>query len=192
LSIWSAAVDARGTLSADYLRTRGIFNIDGCAGHALRHHARCSFGGVHSPCLIALVRSIVDDKPQAIHRTALAPNGRKALVGGKDRMALGPISGGAIKLTADESVTGCLGIAEGIETALSLQLVPEFGTSPVWALISAAGLAAFPLLPGIESLWVAVDHDAAGVHAAETVGTRWRHAGREVLFVTPKAASTIS
>jgi hypothetical protein len=136
---------------------------------------------------LALVRNIVSDQPQAIHRTAITKDGRKATMEGPDRRALGPLVGGAIKLTADESVTYCLSIAEGVETALSLQLIPEFGRSPVWALVSAAGLASFPVLSGIETLWIAVDHDPAGERAANAVGQRWRAAGREVFLVQPKA-----
>src|SRR5215218_10028540 len=88
---------------------------------------------------------------------------------------------------------GCLGIGEGVESVLSLHSLPEFGSSPVWSLIfsgggrSSSGLAGFPVLPGIESLWIAVDHDAngAGQRAARTAAHRWRQAGREVFLVTP-------
>jgi hypothetical protein len=82
-------------------------------------------------------------------------------------------------------VTTCLGVAEGIETALSMRLVPEFGTSPVWSLISAGGLAQFPVLPGIECLWVGVDHDAAGLKASRAAATRWRTSGAEAFLITP-------
>jgi hypothetical protein len=84
-------------------------------------------------------------------------------VNGKDRLALGPIGGGAIKLTPDEAVTTCLGIGEGVESALSLRNMPEFGPSPLWSLISAGGVESFPTLSGIESLWIAVDHDETGI-----------------------------
>jgi hypothetical protein len=45
-------------------------------------------------------------------------------------MSLGPIVGGAIKLTADEDVTSGLGVGEGIETTLSLRHLPEWQGSP--------------------------------------------------------------
>jgi hypothetical protein len=67
-----------------------------------------------------------------------------------------------------------------------MRLASEFGESPVWALLSAGQVKEFPILPGIETLWIAVDHDTAGVMATNTVAHRWWAANREVLKVTPK------
>ena len=55
--------------------------------------------------LVGLVRGIASDLPQAIHRTAMTPAGRKAVVDGKTRLALGPLAGGAIKLTTSRYYT---------------------------------------------------------------------------------------
>jgi hypothetical protein len=134
--------------------------------------------------MVALVRDVRSDAALAIHRTALNPDGTKATINGESRLALGPVAGGAIKLTADESVTVCLGVGEGTETTLSLRL-SEFGNSPLWALISAGGVEGFPVLPGIESLWIAVDNDPAGIRAARICAERWRAAGRETFRVIP-------
>ena len=140
--------------------------------------------------MIALVRDVRTDEPQAVHRTALTPDGRKMVVQGHDRLAFGPTAGGAVKLTPNEKVTTCLGIGEGIESTLSLRHIPEYGTSPVWALISAGGVRSFPVLSGIECLWLAVDHDDAGRQAAQTCGDRWTGAGLEVLRVTTRLRRT--
>jgi hypothetical protein len=105
---------------------------------------------------IALVKDVLTNVPTAIHRTALTIDGLKTKIDGKDRLAFGPIAGAAVMLTAAEEVTTCLGIGEGIESTMSLRLVPEFGTSPVWSLLSAGGIERFPVLSGIESLWIAV------------------------------------
>jgi putative DNA primase/helicase len=137
--------------------------------------------------MVCLVRDVVTNEPKAIHRTALTLDGRKVKVDGQDRMAYGPISGGAIKLTPDEAVTACLGIGEGIESALSLRNIPEFGPSPVWSLISSHGVETFPLMAGIQSLWLAVDHDETGVRAARTAAQHWRASGAEVFLITPSA-----
>ena len=102
----------------------------------------------------------------------------------KDRLALGPIAGGAIKITPDENVALCLGIGEGIESALSLRNLPEFGCSPVWSLISAGGVETFPILSGIESLWLAVDHDETGIRTARSTAQRWQAAGAEAFLIT--------
>jgi hypothetical protein len=68
-----------------------------------------------------------------------------------------------------------------------MQRVPEFEASPVWSVISASGLERFPTLPGIECLWVAVDHDPAGIKAARTVAHRWQAFGAEAFLITPSA-----
>ena len=40
----------------------------------------------------------------------------------------------------------------------------------------------FPVLAGIETLVIAVDHDKAGEDSAREATRRWRDAGREVLL----------
>jgi hypothetical protein len=125
--------------------------------------------------MVALVRNIESNQPQAIHRTTLDRTGK---------MSLGPITGGAIKLTADEDVTIALGIAEGIETALSMQHLPEWLGSPVWSVISASGIAKFPLLAGIETLAISADNDGvggAGEKATLEVIDCWQE--REILVI---------
>ena len=79
-------------------------------------------------------------------------------------------------MTGDADVTMGLAIGEGIETTLTA-LVAGY---PAWALLDAGNLAAFPVLPGIESLTILADHDEAGRRAATTVARRWHAAGRDV------------
>ena len=191
LRFWEEARDpARSTVEA-YLRRRGLMLPEGAAGTAIRYHPSCPFSGnARTPAMIALVRDVLTDAPKAVHRTALDLLGRKVTVGGNDRLSLGPVGSGAIKLTADAEVTSCLGVGEGIESALSLRLLPEFGASPVWSLISAGGIEQFPVLPGIEALWIAVDHDPAGLRAAKVCGDRWSAAGVDVYHVTPRTPRT--
>jgi hypothetical protein len=62
---------------------------------------------------------------------------------------------------------------------LSLQRLAEWYGSPVWALISCAGIRKFPLLAGIETLAIAADHDKAGEAATVEVAASWHE--REVL-----------
>ena len=33
---------------------------------------------------------------------------------------------------------------------------------PLWCVLNAGGIQNFPALPGIEAVWVAVDHDKSG------------------------------
>jgi putative DNA primase/helicase len=190
-AIWAEARDPYGTPVEVYLtrsKSEGGREVDlppESAGDAIRYHPSCPFAGSRTPAMVCLVRDIYTNEPRAIHRTALSLDGFKANVGGHERLSLGPIGGGAIKLTPDEDVTTCLGVGEGIESTLSLRLAPEFGLSPVWCLLSAGGVANLPVLPGVECLWIAVDHDPAGLKAAASCSDRWRAAGREVFLVRP-------
>ncbi|MGF3027914.1 DUF7146 domain-containing protein [Methylobacterium aquaticum] len=183
LTIWDEAREPQRTAVEHYLASRALELPDEVAGTVLRYHRACPFGGARTPAMVALVRNVRTDVPQAIHRTALSHEGRKGEVNGKVRLALGSLRGGAVKLTPDAEVTTCLGIGEGIETTLSLRRLPEFGASPIWSVLSAGGIAAFPVLPAIECLWIAVDDDPAGREASDLCADRWRRAGREVFLV---------
>ncbi len=187
LDIWHEARDPPGTVVETYLAKRGLVLPAGAAGDAIRFHPSCPFGGQNVAAMVALVRNVITDQPRAIHRTALDASGNKIKAGARaaDRMALGPIGGGAVKLTPE--VTAALGVGEGIETTLSLRTIPEFGLSPIWSLLAANNLKEFPVLSGIECLWIAVDNDAAGIAAAKAATSRWRAAGREVFCVQPVA-----
>lgn len=187
LALWGEAHHPRETPVEAYLISRGLTLPGEAAGDVVRFHPSCPFAGQRVPAMVALVRDIRTDRPVAIHRTALDGRGRKVTVDGKDRLALGPTAGGAVKLTPDAHVETCLGIGEGIESTLSLRRLPEFGPSPTWALIHAAGISTFPILAGIEALWIAVDHDLAGVRAAAACADRWQATGAETFRVRPCA-----
>jgi hypothetical protein len=143
LALWDETRPPAGTPVQAYLARRGVGLADG-AEEAIRFHGFCPFAGKRTPAMVALVRDILTDVPKAVHRTAITVSGEKVRVADKDRLALGPIAGGAVKITPDADVTLCLGIGEGIESTLSLRELPEFGASPVWSLLSAGGLTAFP------------------------------------------------
>jgi Toprim domain len=185
--LWKKAGSPYGTLVERYLARRHL-TLPADAGDCIRFHPRCPFGKddegetIYTPAMVALVRNVVSNEPQGIHRTAIDLSGRKAKIGGDGRMALGPTAGGAIKLTANEKVIIAIGIGEGIETTLSLQRIPEWAASPVWSLINDRGMENFPVLAGIETLVVAVDHDEAGENAALAVAERWRAAARQMLL----------
>jgi putative DNA primase/helicase len=113
------------------------------------------------------------------------PMGSLSQTGDKiGRMALGPKTGAAIKLSADEDVTMGLTIGEGLETVLSAM---QLGFSPAWALGDASNVRNFPVLSGLESLTIIVDNDESGTgqRAAFECSSRWTSAGREVFRVIP-------
>ena len=188
MRIWAESIHPHRTPVQRYLNGRGLELPDVAAVEAVRFHPHCPFAGEKSPAMICLVRNIVTDSPVAIHRTALTMDCAKSFVGAKSKMALGPVAGGAIKLTPDSHVTVCIGIGEGVETTLSMRHIAEFGGTPVWCVLNAGGIKRFPALPGIETLWIAVDDDPksrAGIHAASVANARWRGVGREVIRIKP-------
>ena len=154
-------------------------------GH-LRLHPALKHGpsGIVGPALVALVTDAVTGQPLTLHRTWIQRDGAKAPLD-PPRMYLGGHrkAGGVVRLWPDESVTMGLGIAEGIESALSL----AHAYQPVWACLDAGNMAALPVLAGIESLMIAADHDKVGIGAAESCGARWADADREVRIVMPEA-----
>ncbi|MDQ6868138.1 MAG: toprim domain-containing protein [Pseudomonadota bacterium] len=185
LNIWRQAIDPRGTLVEQYLKSRALELPDEAANEAVRFLPDCVFGSERFPAMTCLVRNIVTNDPQAIHRTALAANGTAIKRNGKTfRLSLGPIAGGAIKLDPDDDVTQGLCIGEGVETCLSGR---QMGLRPVWSLVSTGGIAAFPILPGIEGLHIFRENDVNGASAkaVEACARRWYEAGRDVFVITP-------
>jgi putative DNA primase/helicase len=142
LRLWRQAVDPRGTLVEIYLKGRGLELPDAAAFEAIRFHVDCPLDRDHFPAMVCLVRGILTNEPQAIHRTALAQDGTAIKRNGKTfRLSLGPVTGGAIKLDPDEDVTHGLCIGEGVETCLSGR---QMGLRPVSAVSTA----------GIENRWL--------------------------------------
>jgi hypothetical protein len=127
--------------------------------------------------MVALFRTIGGDEPSAIQRTALRGDASKI-----GRKMLGPVAGCAIKVTCDEDVLLRLVVAEGLESAMSANVL---GQGPSWALGSAGAIRNLPVLPGIETLALIAEHDRANEEAREVCAARWYDAGREVLIVEP-------
>jgi putative DNA primase/helicase len=185
LEIWEQARPVGQTLAARYLAMRGFdglrLTID---EDVLRFHPSCPFREERHPCLLSLLRDVVTDIPCAIQRTAFRPDGSKI-----GRMTLGPKTTAAIKLSPNVDVNRCLTIGEGLETTLAGMML---GYVPAWALGDANGVASFPVLPGIESITILVDHDRSGTgqRAAITCSARWTNAGREVFRLVPREPGT--
>ena len=187
LELWSACTGLRGTIGEQYLLARGcvIPPDDGdLRFHPALKNPASDYTG---PALVALVSHVVTRVPMTLHRTWIRADGTKADCN-PPRMLLGGHrkGGGVIRLWPDEAVTLGLGIAEGIETALSL----AHAFTPVWACIDAGNLAAMPVLDGVESLLIAADNDHVGITAAETCSSRWIAAESEVHIAIPPDRKT--
>jgi putative DNA primase/helicase len=179
-----------------YLAGRGIHRpADVLRADVLRYHDACPFrlkdgSTVRLPAMVAIMVDIVSNEPCGVHRTALKPDGSgKADMpdGTSPKKMLGRAKGAVVKLSVDEVVHDGLGIAEGIEDALSVMCA---GWRPVWAALTAGGIARFPVLDGIECLTIFGDADPTGLAAAQECQARWRAAGRECPIVLPPHGAT--
>ena len=129
------------------------------------------------PALIAAYRDIETDEIKGIHRTYLHFTGLKKagrLSSNEQKKMYGPSKNAAIKL-APIGDDGCLGIAEGIETALT---VIAHGWGPVWSVMSANGMKDFPIIDEVQTLTIFADAGEAGVAAAQKCAERWIAAGK--------------
>jgi putative DNA primase/helicase len=194
--LWNEAVPIAGTVAEFYLhqvrhlilpvaefrlhRIRHLVLPPDISPRVLRFHPDCPFGpDVRHQCLLALYRSIIGDEPRAIMRTALAPNGLKI-----GRMALGPVSGAAIKLSNDVDETMALTVGEGLETTLAGM---EIGFAPAWALGGLSAIAKFPVLTRVKELTILGETGDGGANerAANECAVRWNADGRAVCRVAP-------
>jgi phage/plasmid primase-like uncharacterized protein len=159
-AIWGSTVPLTGTLAETYLASRGL----SYTGEELRYHQA-------KRMMVAQMTDAMTGEPCGVHRTYLDGEGGKI-----DRKMLGRARRAVVRLAGDCEVTTGLGIAEGIETALASPF------RPIWACLSAGTMKAFPLLPGIETLTIFADNDAAGVglRAARECAERWHASEREV------------
>jgi putative DNA primase/helicase len=137
------------------------------------------------PAMLALITA-PDGSGASIHRTYLK-DGKKALVAKPKKIMSGnPISGAAVRLSPVEA---CLGIAEGIETAMAAS---DAFSVPVWAAISAAGMEGW--IPPEEARVVRIfgDNDMSftGQKAAYVLAHRLTLAGLEVSVELPARAGT--
>jgi putative DNA primase/helicase len=170
LALWPEGVYPRGTVVERYLNGRGLELGEDVAGDVLRWHQRIG-------AMLALFRNVLTAEPQAISRTFLDREGKKL-----GRKFLGPAFGAAVMLDRFDFVTTGLHVGEGVETCMAAR---QFNLRPVWALGSAAAVAAFPILSGVECLTLLKEADDASAQACAACAARWHAAGREVFINWP-------
>jgi putative DNA primase/helicase len=137
------------------------------------------------PAMLALITA-PDGSGASIHRTYLK-DGKKAPVSKPKKIMPGlPISGAAVRLF---TVAECLGIAEGVETAIAASML--FGM-PVWAAVSAGGMESW--IPPEEAKSVVVfgdsDESYTGQKAAYSLAHRLAMNGIKVEVQLPKQIGT--
>lgn len=138
------------------------------------------------PAMLALFVA-PDLSASTVHVTYLDDYGRKADVPKVRKLAPGPVPpGGAVRLAHSAEH---MGIAEGIETALSAAKL--FGL-PVWAALSTTGLIKWKPPATVRKVTVFGDTDEsfAGQHKAYALACRLRTEGYEVNVELPESMGT--
>ena len=170
-TMWANAKPvAQGDVVDTYLRARGI-GLDVYPSTIRTAPSLRYFDDDASsvfPAMLALVHDITG-KPVSIHRTYLAKDGSgKAPVEKPRKTVCKHGKGPHIRLA---SIAPVMGIAEGIETALSAMKLFGF---PTWSVISTYGIETFEPSTGVKRLIIFGDHDAngAGQKAGHALATR--------------------
>lgn len=172
-----------GDLVWTYLNRRtGIETIPS----AIRFHPNLRYDAAQSfPAMLATV-TMPDGKASTMHRTWLDGNGGKASVDEPKKVMAGTIKTGAIRLS---EVYECLGIAEGIETALRASV--RFDV-PTWAAISAGGMRDWVAPEGVKHVIIFGDNDAnfTGQNAAFALAHRLSMGGLKTEVFIPQQVGT--
>lgn len=173
-AVWDESLPIGNSPAETYLRGRGIT----CAmPSTLRFHPEAWHGPTarRHPALVALIEGA---DHVAIHRTFIRADGSgKAGLDGGDKLMLGAVAGGAVRLT---DAQGPLAVAEGIETALSLASGLLGRPATIMAALSTSGLRGvrLPSTPG--RLTIATDGDDAGREAGRDLAARAHGLGWQV------------
>lgn len=174
----------KGDLVDAYFNSRGLGEPS--YPKSLRFANRLNDGqGGSRPCLVATVVD-VEGKPVTLHRTFLNPNGSsKAEMESPRKLAAGAFPAGACVRLSDGDSEDTLGIAEGIETAMSASQIYDM---PVWAALTAGGLEKWEPPAGCSIISIFGDNDRSftGHNAAYSLAKKLIRKGYDVTVHFPK------
>ena len=180
LRIWRDAQPLRASPAKAYLESRGIL----AASPALRFHPRTPLGpkgrARFLPAMIAAVS--LDEGPIAIHRTFLSTEASGKAAFEKPKRALGALGEAAVRLFAP--VSGKLGLAEGVESAMSAYALTGI---PVWATLGNERFGLVSVPESVTELHLFVDHDAGGELAASRGLAAYAREGRTIHVRKPSS-----
>ena len=138
------------------------------------------------PAIIAAIKDL-EGNIITLHRTYLTPTGYKAKVECARKMMTVPadktVTGNAIQL-GGQPVDGVLGVAEGLETALSV--IKCYGI-PTWSAVSATILANFEPPEGVHTIiiWADRDRSLTGQKVAQALKTKMEEKGINTYIMIP-------
>ena len=177
--LWRKAEVLAGTLADRYLSSRKI----DLRSPDLRFHGRTPLGRKPNlrflPAMLAAVRT--DEGIIAVHRSFLDAETAGPARFDRSKRALGSLGTGAVRLAMPRG--GKLGLAEGIETALSAQQI--FGV-PCWATLGNERFGLVTIPESVRKLYLFVDGDAGGVLAEERAREAYACDGRSIVMQRPR------
>ncbi len=180
LDLWGSGRQINGTPAEHYLRRRNINLVPS----ALRYHLRTPLGrgkqAVFRPALIAALHE--RSRFVALQRTFLdRDEPRRARDLANPRRMLGKPGQGAVMLAPANDT---LGLAEGIETALSAIVLLDI---PVWATLGNERLAHIAIPDSVTRLILLPDNDLGGRIGAAKATEVYAMPGRTIETLWPPA-----
>jgi hypothetical protein len=177
LAIWVAASAAAGSTAETYLYSR---NITLPVPPSLRCGSVMHRDRYLTPAMVAAVQR-PDGKIVSVQTTLLTLAGRKAPVA-IPRITTGALGVGAVRFG---KATDVLGLAEGIETALSAMQLTDV---PTWACLGAGRMHRIAIPDHVRELHLFGDNDGPGRDAVERTAYANRHR-RVVLRFPPDSCN---
>lgn len=176
--VWAVSAPLRGSLAERYLSGRAIRHFS----PELRFDNQTPLGPRDRvrflPAMIAAVRT--DLGVIAVHRSFLDPQGNGLAGFDQPRRALGSLGTGAVRLASARD--GVLGLAEGIETALSAM---QLFNVPCWATLGNERFGLVTIPEGVRELHLFLDHDAGGDLAESRAREAYRRDERQFVAHRP-------
>lgn len=189
----------KGDAADKYLTTRRLDQPTYPAALRFSDAMKDGEGGVR-PCMVALVGIHGNTDPKgrqqycSMHRTFLKPDGSgKAEMASPRKMMPGSLPDGACVMLSEWPGHGAIGVAEGIETAMSASAMFDM---PVWAALNATMMEKWFPPAGADEVAIFVDSDAnfrglrAGAILANKLRTNPKYVGLEVNIQTPRIIGT--
>ena len=178
LGLWDGALPLVGTPAEQYLRRRSII----LSPSALRFYRRTPLGrGQHAVFRPAMLAALHErERLVALQRTFLDPDEpRRARDLANPRRMLGRPGQGAVMLAPANDT---LGLAEGIETAMSAILLLDI---PVWATLGNERLARIAIPNTVTHLILLPDNDRGGRIGAAKAIEAYAMPGRTIETLWP-------
>lgn len=189
-AIWQRGLPIRpGDVVSRYLESRGLDGDDHPSQLRIMDRALYRYDATHKDYMPAMIANFVSPcrRFTTVHFTFLDHEGRKADVPSVRKFYPGKIpDGGAVRLAPSAET---MGIAEGIETALSASRLFDV---PVWATLTAIGLTKWEPPETARNVIIFGDADAkfAGQHAAYALAYRLAVKGLSVEVRVPDEIGT--